>query len=73
MATITVRGSQLPEVINHAITKAGLSYGKVYPTAIVQAGAGEHIIGLSNGDVIKATLVHGGSYPRIVSIDREPI
>ena len=68
---ITARGSQLPEIINLAVTKSGLNYSKAHVTMIApQAGVGEHLIRLANGDIIKATIVPGGVYPSVQSIDR---
>jgi hypothetical protein len=67
MATITASGVQLPEIINLAVTKAGLNYSNAHVTMVAPQGTNEYTIRLYNGDIIKAQIVPYG-YPRIISI-----
>jgi len=64
---ITASGVQLPEIINLAVTKAGLNYSTAFPTMVAPQAVGEYTIRLYNGDIIKAQMVPYG-YPRIISI-----
>ena len=66
---ITAQGAQLPEIINLAVTKAGLTHDEVHPlVAVPQAGVGKYLIALSGGHTIDATLIPGGGYPSVQSI-----
>lgn len=65
---ITASGVQMPEIINLAITKAGLNYSENSVLATVpQAGVNEYLVALDGGHTIKATLRPYG-YPSIQSI-----
>lgn len=67
---ITAQGSQLPEIINLAVTKAGLTYDVAYHrVAVPQTGVDRYLISLGGGHTINATLVPGGGYPSIQSIE----